>query len=68
MTDLPDKIIGSFNAEPRFQHPADTESPILTSEEAPRALQHPPEHYEAFLRILDCNHIKIDFDQMTLTK
>ena len=69
VTHLPDTIIVSFIAEPRFHHIANTEPFALTSEEAPRALQLPPEHHEAFLGILNLNHnFKIENDQMTLTK
>ena len=54
---FPDKIIVSFMAEPRFHHIANTEPFALTSEEALRALQLPPEHHEAFLIVLNCNHL-----------
>ena len=65
----PDKIIIGFIVEPRFHHIANTEPFALTSEEAPRALQLPPEHHEAILGILNLNHnFKIENDQMTLTK
>ena len=64
----PDAIIVGFKAKPRLHHIANTEPFALTSEEALRALQLPPEHHEAFLGILNLNHnFKIDFDQMTLT-
>jgi len=69
VTHSPDKIIIGFIVEPRLHHIANTEPFALTAEEAPRALQLPPEHHEAFLGILNLNHnFKIDFDQMTLTK
>ena len=65
MTHLPDNVIVSFSSEPRLQHIANTESLILTSEEAPRALQPPPEHHEAFLIIFDFDHNDLDhFDQL----
>ena len=67
-TDLPDIIVRSLIAEPRFQHVADAEAFILTSEEAPCALQQTPELHKAFLIVFDCNHLIFDFDQMTLTK
>ena len=53
---LPDKVIVGFNAEPQLQYSADAETLILTSEEAPRALQHPPELHEAILGIFNLNH------------
>jgi hypothetical protein len=56
MAHLPDKVVVGFNAEPQLQYSADAEPLILTSEEAPRALQHPPELHEAFLIVFDCNH------------
>ena len=56
MAYLPDKVIVGFNAEPQLQYSADAEPLILTSEEAPRALQHPPELHEAILGILNLNH------------
>ena len=43
----PNKIIVGFKAEPRLHDVPDTKPLALTSEEAPRALQHPPEHHEA---------------------
>ena len=46
---FPDHVIVGLKAEPRLQHIADTEPLTLTSEEAPRALQHPPEQHEALL-------------------
>ena len=58
---FPDKIIVSFMAEPRFQHIPDAEALILTSEEAPRALQPKPELHKAFLIVLKF-HIKIGID------
>ena len=54
-THLPYKIIRSFIAKPRFQHAAYAEAFILTSEEAPCALQPKPELHKAFLSVLD-NH------------
>jgi hypothetical protein len=66
---LPDKIIGGLNTEPRLQHVADAKALILTSEEAPCALQPAPELHKAFLGILNLNHnLQIENDQMTLTK
>ena len=63
----PNKIIVGFKAKPRLHHIANTEPLALTSEEAPRALQLPPEHHEAFLGILNLNHnFKIENDQMTM--
>ena len=53
---LPDNIVGGFVAEPRLQHVADAEPLILTSEEAPRALQPAPEHHEAFLIVFYVHH------------
>ena len=57
VTHSPDKIIVGFKAEPRLHDVPDTETLALTSEEAPRALQLPPEHHEAFLIVLNCNHL-----------
>ena len=57
VTHSPNKIIVGFKAEPRLHHIANTEPFALTSEEAPRALQLPPEHHEAFLIVLNCNHL-----------
>ena len=57
MTHLPDIIIVGFKAEPRLHDVPDTEPLALTSEEALRALQLPPEHHEAFLIVLNCNHL-----------
>ena len=54
---LPYHIVGNVGDKPRLQHPADAEAPVLTSEEAPRALQLAPELHEAFLVILNTNHI-----------
>ena len=63
MTHSPNIIIVGFIAEPRFQHVTDTITLALTSEEAPRALQLPPEHHEAILGILNLNHnFKIEND------
>jgi hypothetical protein len=56
VADLPDEIICGLAAEPRLQHVTDTEPSALTSEEAPRALQHLPELHEAFLGVLNLNH------------
>ena len=53
---LPDKVVGRFVAEPRLQRVADTIPLILSSEEAPRALQHPPELHETYLIILYFYH------------
>jgi hypothetical protein len=66
---FPDEVIGGFGAEPRLQHVADAETLVLTSEEAPRALQTFPELHEAFFVILDL-HIKnpiFILTKMTLT-
>ena len=57
VTHLPDKLIVGFIVEPRLHHIANTEPFALTSEEALRALQLPPEHHEAFLIVLNCNHL-----------
>ena len=57
VTHLPDIIIVGFKAEPRLHDVPDTEPLALTSEEVPRALQLPPEHHEAFLIVLNCNHL-----------
>ena len=51
-THIPDKIIRSFDAKPRFQHVADAEAFALTSEEAPCALQPKPELHKAFLSVV----------------
>ena len=56
VTDLPDEIIGGLNTKPNLQHIADAITLILTSEEAPRALQLPPELHETILIILNRNH------------
>ena len=53
---LPDKVISGFVAEPRFQDVADAEAFVLSSEEAPRALQPAPELHKAFLIVFDGNH------------
>jgi hypothetical protein len=58
VTDLPDKIIGGLTTEPRLQYASDAEATILTSEEAPCALQSVPELHKAFLIILYVHHIK----------
>ena len=50
---FPYKIIVGFIAEPHFQHISDAEALILTSEEAPRALQPKPELHKAFLIVLN---------------
>ena len=50
------QVIGGLRREPRLQHVADAEALILTSEEAPRALQLSPELHEAFLGVLNLNH------------
>ena len=47
------QIAGGFNAKPNLQHVADAEPLILTSEEAPRALQLAPELHETFLIIFN---------------
>ena len=39
LADLPDEVIVGLSAEPRLQDVADAEALVLTSEEAPRALQ-----------------------------
>ena len=66
---LPDEVIISFGWEPRLQYAADAEATVLTSEEAPCALQPLPEQHKAFLGILNLNHnLQIENDQMTLTK
>ena len=63
VTHSPDKIIVGFKAKPRLHDVPDTETLALTSEEAPRALQLPPEHHEAILGILNLNHnFKIEND------
>ena len=63
VTHSPDKIIVGFKVEPRLHDVPDTKPLALTSEEAPRALQLPPEHHEAFLGILNLNHnFKIEFE------
>ena len=63
VTHLPDIIIVGFKAEPRLHDVPDTEPLALTSEEALRALQLPPEHHEAILGILNLNHnFKIEND------
>ena len=59
-TDLPNKIISSLIAEPRLQHVAYAEAFVLTSEEAPCALQHPPELHKAFLIVIDFDHFDLD--------
>ena len=53
------QVVAGLKAEPRFQHPADAEALILTSEEAPRALQPKPELHKAFLIILDLHHTHV---------
>ena len=53
---LPDEIIGGFRAEPRLEDAADAEALVLTSEEAPRALQPKPELHKAFLSVLNLFH------------
>jgi hypothetical protein len=69
MAYLPNEVIGGFIAEPHLQHVADAEALILSSEEAPCALQLSPEQHKAFLIILNLNHsFKIENDQMTMTK
>ena len=55
-TDVPDEVIGGFSTEPRLQHIAYAEPLVLTSEEAPRALQPLPELHEAFLGVLNFYH------------
>ena len=62
VTHSPDKIIVGFKAEPRLHDVPDTETLALTSEEAPRALQLPPEHHEAFLIVLNCNHLILNLN------
>ena len=53
---LPDEVVGSLGTKPRLQHISDAEALILTSEEAPRALQLSPEHHKAFLGVFDFDH------------
>ena len=53
MAHLPDEIIGGFIAEPRLQYITDAEALVLSSEEAPRALQLSPEsHEELYAQLL----------------
>jgi hypothetical protein len=56
VTDFPDEIVGGFIAEPRLQHITDAEALVLSSEEAPRALQLSPESHEAFLSVFNVFH------------
>ena len=58
MAHLPNKLIGGLAVEPQLQDVTDTEPLVLTSEEAPRALQQKPKLHEAFLRVLDV-HVQI---------
>ena len=51
-THIPDEVIRSFIAKPRFQHVAYAEAFALTSEEAPCALQPKPELHKAFLSVV----------------
>ena len=53
---LPDKVVGGLGAKPQLHHTADAESLILTSQEAPCALQHPPELHKACLVILNLHN------------
>ena len=59
-TYFPDKVIVGFDWEPRFQHVADAEATVLTSEEAPCALQSAPELHKAILIIFDFDHFDLD--------
>ena len=59
VADFPDEVIGGFSGEPQLQHVADAEALILTSEEAPRALQLAPELHEAFLGVFNVHHKRI---------
>ena len=59
-THMPNKVVGGFNTKPQLHHTADAESFILTSQEAPCALQHKPELHKACLSILNF-HIKNRF-------
>ena len=55
-THIPDEVIRSFDAKPRFQHIAYAEAFVLTSEEAPCALQPKPELHKAFLSVIYIDH------------
>ena len=55
-THIPDEVIRSIIAKPRFQHVAYAEAFALTSEEAPCALQPKPELHKTLLGILDVHH------------
>ena len=50
---LPDEVVSGFTSEPRLKDATDAEALVLTSEEAPRALQPKPELHKAFLIIPD---------------
>ena len=66
VTHLPDKIIGGLTTKPQLQYASNAEATILTSEEAPCALQSAPELHKAFLIVFYVHNIKND--QMTMTK
>ena len=53
---LPDNVVGGLTLEPQLQHATDTETLALRAEEAPRALQHPPEPHEAVLSVFKFHH------------
>ena len=55
-THMPNKVIGGFNTKPQLHHTADAESLILTSQEAPCALQLAPELHKACLVILNLHN------------
>ena len=55
-THIPDEVIRSFDAKPRFQHVAYAEAFALTSEEAPCALQPKPELHKTFFIVLNLIH------------
>ena len=55
-THIPDEVIRSIIAKPRFQHVAYAEAFALTSEEAPCALQPKPELHKTFFIVLNLIH------------
>lgn len=57
---LPNKVIGSLTTEPQLQYATDAKTFILTSKEAPCALQPKPELHKAILVVFDFDHF--DFD------
>ncbi len=57
---LPNKVIGSLTTEPQLQYASDAETFILTSEEAPCALQPKPELHKAILVVFDFDHFDLD--------